>query len=637
MLDEASEHRWNSNSLYGKLLRSHLIVALFSVVILCLSLISTFYLQQKINVLTNQRLPATLASEQLILGVNRSIAALRGWAGLGDTKLHNEWLQAWREDIAPAKESLLALLKSEDPLVRQFPVRLQDLYESQWWVADIANSMGNRPLHIMHETEIKPLLKNMNDYLRYIISTGYQYNSNSRDNQLFRSLIELKESLVFLEHGLVQFEANSEEYYTLQLYNELRTFSDIFNKIVFSNTKEFYEEIAVFQLLKNEFLIFEALCHQLIEIKETKSRNIADNYMKRHSVPVAAEINQLVKKISVTVTKRLRESLDTLLTYSMYIQIFLMCLIIFTVLSAIRLAHLRTMEIVQPVKTLLNATKHIAQGNLKENLPVVRNDEIGELTQSFNDMRNALLINRQEIEITHANLRIRSRALDEANRELEAYSATIAHDLRQPLRGIDGYSHILLSDYQNTLDEQGKDYLQRLRSGVQRLGVLMEEMLRLSRITRQDMEFVKIDLAIMAENIVQRLIKKHESQAITLVCDKQLEVIGDAKLMQIVLQELIDNAWCFTRNIPDAKVTIGEKQDNGSIVYFVKDNGAGFDIENVEHPFRAFQHAQNTQKKNTGSGLAAVARVIHRHNGQVWMESQPGRGTTVYFTLNPDQ
>ncbi len=220
------------------------------------------------------------------------------------------------------------------------------------------------------------------------------------------------------------------------------------------------------------------------------------------------------------------------------------------------------------------------------------------------------------------------------NRELEAFSYSVSHDLRAPLRSIDGFSQALLEDYGERLDGAAKEYLGRVRSASQRMGLLIDDMLNLSRITRSEMRRDAVDLSAMAAEIADELHKQQPARQVEFVISENLVESADARLLHIALQNLLGNAWKFTERCPAARIEFGRLANNGQAAYFVRDNGAGFDMAYAHKLFGAFQRLHSMSEfSGTGVGLATVQRIIHRHGGRIWAEGEVGNGATFYFTL----
>jgi signal transduction histidine kinase len=228
----------------------------------------------------------------------------------------------------------------------------------------------------------------------------------------------------------------------------------------------------------------------------------------------------------------------------------------------------------------------------------------------------------------------RNKAVESANRELEAFCYSVSHDLRTPLRSIDGFSQALLEDYAEKLDNQGKGYLTRVRAATQRMGQLIDDLLGLSRMSRVKMELHDVDLSGLARSVAAELQQRFPQRQVALTIAPDVAAKGDGKLLRIALENLLGNAWKFTAKQPQAKIEFGVTESEGKNAYFIRDNGAGFDMAYADKLFGAFQRLHKADEfEGTGIGLATVQRVIHRHGGRIWAEGTPGKGATFYFTL----
>ncbi|MCE8425177.1 MAG: PAS domain S-box protein [Candidatus Methanoperedens sp.] len=270
----------------------------------------------------------------------------------------------------------------------------------------------------------------------------------------------------------------------------------------------------------------------------------------------------------------------------------------------------------------------------------VYRDENGQILGVFAAARDISQIKQAEEEIRKLNAQLerriteRTRQLEAANKELEAFSYSVSHDLRAPLRSIDGFSQALLEDYGGVLDAQAKDYLTRVRSASQRMSQLIDDMLVLSRVTRREMKRSAVDLSALANMIAAELLKAQPQRRVEFNISPGLVVNGDAELLRAMLENLLGNAWKFTSTRQSATIEFGVKDIDGKPSYFVHDNGVGFDMAYASKLFQAFQrlHLQ-TDFPGTGIGLATVKRIINRHGGRIWAESEAGKGATFYFNL----
>lgn len=240
-------------------------------------------------------------------------------------------------------------------------------------------------------------------------------------------------------------------------------------------------------------------------------------------------------------------------------------------------------------------------------------------------------------------VRHRTAQLEAANKELEAFAYSVSHDLRAPLRGIDGFSQVLLEDYLDVLDDQGKDYLMRVRNAASRMGMLIDSLLKLSRVTRSEMRREVVDLSRLAHELATELREDEPVRCAEFIISDGLKVFGDERLLRIALGNLFGNAWKFSAQKEPTRIAFGVCPESRSFappqsrerVFFVQDNGAGFDMTYSHKLFGAFQRLHAIHEfSGTGIGLATVQRVIHRHGGRIWADSVVDGGATFYFTLN---
>jgi PAS domain S-box-containing protein len=265
--------------------------------------------------------------------------------------------------------------------------------------------------------------------------------------------------------------------------------------------------------------------------------------------------------------------------------------------------------------------------------PVFTNKELQSVVSIIEDItkRKEIENNIQEL---NENLLYQTNELLSMNKELEAFSYSVSHDLRAPLRSIDGFSLAMLEDYYDRLDDQGKDYLKRIRNATQRMEQLIEDMLRLSRLTRTEMIIQQVDLGQATDEIIKGLEKKEPTRKVKFIKHDQLIANGDFNLTYILLENLLENAWKFTKIRKQAEIEFGKKQQNQQTVFYIRDNGVGFNMKYYNRLFIPFQrlHA-NTDYPGTGIGLSIASRIVHRHGGRIWVEAEENKGTTFYFTL----
>lgn len=230
----------------------------------------------------------------------------------------------------------------------------------------------------------------------------------------------------------------------------------------------------------------------------------------------------------------------------------------------------------------------------------------------------------------------RTAQLEATNKELEAFCYSVSHDLRAPLRSIDGFSQVIIEDFGDRLDEEGKDYLKRVRVASQRMGQLIDDLLDLSRVTRSEMRWGTVDLTRLAQKIINGLKQSEPYRQVEVQIHPKLKAYGDRRLIEIALENLLGNAWKFTQKTDQGQIVFGLKEEKGNSrgVFYVRDNGAGFEMEYAGKLFSPFQRLHSIEEfSGTGIGLATVQRIIHRHRGVVWAEGKVDEGAAFYFTL----
>jgi len=227
----------------------------------------------------------------------------------------------------------------------------------------------------------------------------------------------------------------------------------------------------------------------------------------------------------------------------------------------------------------------------------------------------------------------RTAELQDAVGELEAFTYSVSHDLRAPLRGIDGFSEALLQDCAAELSDAGKDYLRRIRAGSQRMGALIDDLLTLSRISRKELRSADVDLSAIARSVIAQLQQDDPQRAVSIEISDGLSAEGDSKLLTIMLENLLGNAWKYTGKTADARIETGTTVRDGGVVFFVRDNGAGFDMRYVDKLFGVFERLHGGEFEGTGIGLATVKRIVERHGGRIWGEGEPGKGACFFFSL----
>lgn len=353
------------------------------------------------------------------------------------------------------------------------------------------------------------------------------------------------------------------------------------------------------------------------------------------------------------------------LTRALRTHLFIYFIVFITSLIAAYWFSLKVQKkIVQPLNGVTQLMRRIAITNdLSQRYNSEVKGEIGSLVKAINQLLQELEEKRHELVVVNKSLELevnerreaevalkasqkqyldlntqleervknRTKQLESANQELEAFSYSVSHDLRAPLRAMDGFSQALLEDYADRLDDEGQDYLNRVRAAAQRMGGLIDDMLMLSRVSRTDMKLEMTNLSLMAADILKELEEQDHERQVTYHLQPNLMAYCDQHLMKIALTNLLSNAWKYSSSNEHAFIEFGQNLEQ---TFFIKDNGVGFDMKYGHKLFTAFQRLHTAQEfPGSGIGLATVKRVMSRHDGQVWAESEIEKGSIFYFSL----
>jgi signal transduction histidine kinase len=315
-------------------------------------------------------------------------------------------------------------------------------------------------------------------------------------------------------------------------------------------------------------------------------------------------------------------------------------MLVLSLLLALFLSRFARRSIAQPIVNLAEIAHRVSRDK-DYSIRVVPGREEGELAdlvKTFNEMLGQIEERDRSLERARGELELRvqqrTAELAAANKELEAFSYSVSHDLRAPLRSIDGFSAALLEDCSDRLDSEGRDYLSRIRSATLRMAALIDDLLSLSRVARAELRREPIRLSEVALAIGEELRKSDPGRQVEFLVQDGMNAFGDSRLLRVVLENLLSNAWKYTSKHPTARIEFGRQQLDGKDVYFVRDDGAGFDPAYAGRLFGAFQRLHGMDEfPGTGVGLATVQRIIHRHGGRVWAEGAVEKGATFYFML----
>jgi signal transduction histidine kinase len=288
-------------------------------------------------------------------------------------------------------------------------------------------------------------------------------------------------------------------------------------------------------------------------------------------------------------------------------------------------------SITAPVLNLVSVAKQVRLGDLSKRALILSKDEIGELSRSFNDMIAALQESHKNLERKVAE---RTEQLEASNKDLEGFAYSVSHDLKAPLRSIEGFSQILEEDHSGKLDDEGKRVITTIRTSTKQMATLIDDLLSFSRLGRQEIKMADVDMTALAKTVFDEFKLVNQQRSIQFTCDDLPPAHVDPVMIRQVWVNLLSNAIKFTGKKDNATITIASKVTDKDNIYYIKDNGAGFDMKYVAKLFGVFQRLHDSQDfEGTGIGLSLVARIVKKHGGNVWAEGVVGQGATFYFSL----
>ncbi len=314
---------------------------------------------------------------------------------------------------------------------------------------------------------------------------------------------------------------------------------------------------------------------------------------------------------------------------------------VLSLLVALFVSHVFKKSVVEPVVSLAQVARAVSQEKnySVRAAPSKERDEVAVLITAFNEMLAQIQARDNELQEAHDELEQRvtdrTRELLVSNRELGAFSYSVSHDLRGPVDAVNGFAYVLTKEYASGLDDKGKELINHIRNSGKRMMQLIDDLLNLSRVTSGEMQREAVDLSGIARSITFELRESAPKREVEFVIAEVDAAEGDPRLLRVLLDNLIRNAWKYTSRRPKSKIEFGVERNNGNLIYFVRDDGVGFDARSAERLFQPFQRMHSPDEfPGNGIGLATVQRIVRRHGGEVWAVSEAEKGATFYFYLS---
>lgn len=613
-----------------RLLRSHLMIGLLGVAMLITALVGILGLRSTARQRTAIDGPTVRNATIALGGVQRSLAALRGWVAFEESTFQTERASAWADEIRPAMGVLHALSSewhddSSMAILRQANQLLDDLEYWQRSVEDITVTPGNEPARVVYAHDIKPLVEQLETGMAEVISMESE-RINGGNSLRMKTMADFRFALIASQTALAQFLDEGTDEHHAQSINEWEAAQKHLRRVDEQLNTLTDPQQEVLAWMRPEMDAYEPLATQVKQLRKAVDWNQSRHALATEIHPRITQITTLLSALAAGQTKQMAVKENNASTLSNVVVLLLTVLVVCMALLAYFLANKSSTELTRSIDNLVDATRQMASGSLQKDVSVTTDDEIGTLTEAFNTMRKSL-------EAAERKLTAKAEELERSNRDLQQFAYVASHDLQEPLRAVAGFTDLLQSQYGGQLDEQANSFLQFAVDGAKRMQTLINNLLDYARVGSEGNAFSPVDCQEVIELALHNLNSAIQESQADLSIRPLPTVHGDKLQLVRVFQNLIGNAIKF-RGEAAPRIEVDATRINGEWQFAFRDFGIGIKVEDQQRVFVIFQRL-HTRKKypGTGIGLSICQRIIQRHGGSVWVESVEGDGCTFFFTL----